>query len=708
MNELVKLTRLDDIAIVTIDNPPVNALSPGVPEGIGRAIEAAATDSGVKAIVVIGAGSTFIAGADIREFQKMTSGEKPRGSLQPLLLAIEDSPKPVVMAIHGQALGGGLEVAMAGHYRVIAPAAQVGQPEVKLGIIPGAGGTQRLPRVAGISKAVEMCAFGEPIQAQEALAAGIVDRIIEGDLSTGAVAFAREIADRPVHKTRGRNEKLTPADPSVFSNARNAARSAKRGQPAPLAAIDAVEASTRLSFEEGCQLEAKLFNECLYSTQSKALIHAFFGERMVNKIPDVPRDTLLYEIGRAAVIGAGTMGGGITMNYANAGIPVIVKETTQEALDRGIGTIRKNYANSVQKGRFSQAVMDQRMTLITPQLTYDGFDQADIIVEAVFEGMALKKQIFGEIDAIAKPSCILASNTSTLDIDEIASATKRAQMVVGHHYFSPANVMRLLEVVRGRATSKVVIATSMALGKRLKKIAVLAGNCRGFIGNRMLGPYFREAQFLIEEGASVEEVNQTMFDFGWAMGPLAVSDLAGLDVGWRIRKEFKHLEKPGVRIPRVADSLCELGRFGQKTGRGFSKYDAERRPSPDNETAALIEELARAAGIERRKITEEEIRDRCLFALVNEGARLLGEGIALRAVDIDIVYLNGYGFPAWRGGPMFYADTVGLKNVLARVTEFEAHHGSDLWSPAPLLHRLAQDGRTFADFDRQIAGQSSA
>lgn len=708
MNELVKLTRLGDIAIVTIDNPPVNALSPGVPEGIGQAIEAAAKDSGVKAIVVIGAGSTFIAGADIREFQKMTSGEKSRGSLLPLLLAIEDSPKPVVMAIHGQALGGGLEVAMAGHYRVIAPAAQVGQPEVKLGIIPGAGGTQRLPRVAGISKAVEMCAFGEPIQAQEALAAGIVDRIIEGDLSTGAVAFAREIADRPVHKTRERNEKLTPADPPVFSNARNAARIAKRGQPAPLAAIDAVEASSRLPFEEGCQLEAKLFNECLYSTPSKALIHAFFGERMVNKIPDVPKDTLLYEIGRAAVIGAGTMGGGITMNYANAGIPVILKETTQEALERGIAAIRKNYANSVQKGRFSQAVMDQRMKLITPQLTYDGFDQADIIVEAVFEGMALKKRVFGEIDAIARPSCILASNTSTLDIDEIASATKRPHMVVGHHYFSPANVMRLLEVVRGRATSKEVIATSMALGKRLKKIAVLAGNCRGFIGNRMLAPYFREAQFLLEEGASVEEVNQTMFDFGWAMGPLAVSDLAGLDVGWRIRKEFKHLEKPGVRIPRVADSLCELGRFGQKAGRGFSKYDAERRPSPDKETAALIEAIARAAGIERRKITEEEIRDRCLFALVNEGARLLGEGIALRAVDVDIVYLNGYGFPAWRGGPMFYADTVGLKNVLVRVTEFQARHGSDLWSPAPLLQRLAQDGRTFADFDRQIAGQSSA
>jgi 3-hydroxyacyl-CoA dehydrogenase len=708
MSDLVKLTRSDDIAVVTIDNPPVNALSPGVPAAIQQSIEAAAQDAAVEAVVVIGAGSTFVAGADIREFQKMTAGEKPRISMAPLLLTIEDSPKPVVMAIHGQALGGGLELAMAGHYRVIAPSAQVGQPEVKLGIIPGAAGTQRLPRLAGVAKAVEMCAFGEPISARDALALGIVDRIIEGDLLAGATAFAREVAARPVPKTRERNEKLAPVDSAVFASARETARNTRRGQPAPLAAIDAVEASTKLPFEEGCKLEAKLFNECLYSTQSKSLIHAFFGERTVNKIPDIPKATPVYEIRRAAVIGAGTMGGGIAMNYANAGIPVIVKETTQEALDRGIGIIRKNYANSVQKGRFSQAVMDERMARITPQLNYDGFDRADIIVEGVFEGMDLKKQVFAEIDKIAKPSCILASNTSTLDIDEIASATKRPEMVIGHHFFSPANVMRLLEVVRGKATSKEVIATSMALAKRLKKVAVLAGNCRGFIGNRMLGPYFREAQFLIEEGASVEVVNQTLYDFGWAMGPLAVSDLAGLDVGWRIRKEFKHLEKPGVRIPRVADRLCELGRFGQKTGRGFSKYGADRRPFPDPETAALIEAVASEAGIERRNITREEIVDRCLFALVNEGAKLLDEGIALRAVDIDIVYLNGYGFPSWRGGPMFYADTVGLVNVLSRIQEFEARHGSDLWSPAPLLKRLAQDGRTFVDFDRQAASQASA
>ena len=708
MNELVKLTRSEDVAVITIDNPPVNALSPGVPEGLLAAIQAAAADAAVRSVVVIGAGSTFIAGADIREFGKMVSGERPRISLLPLLLAIEDSPKPVVMAIHGQALGGGLEVAMAGHYRVIAPGAQIGQPEVKLGIIPGAGGTQRLPRLAGVAKAVEMCAFGEPISAQEALALGVADRIIGADLLGGAVAFAREVENRPASKTRERQEKLAGFDPSVFAAARDTAQKTRRGQKAPLAAIDAVEASPKLPFEEGCRVEARLFDECLYSNQSRALIHAFFGERTVNKIPDIPKNTPLREIRRAAVVGAGTMGGGIAMNYANAGIPVIVKEVSGEALDRGLSTIRKNYANSVAKGRFSQAVMDERMALITPQLTYDGFEEADIIVEAVFEGMGLKKQVFREIDLVAKPSCILASNTSSLDIDEIASATRRPESVIGHHFFSPANVMRLLEVVRGKATSREAIATSMALAKRLKKVAVVAGNCRGFIGNRMLGPYFREAQFLIEEGATVEAVNQTLYDFGWAMGPLAVSDLAGLDVGWRIRKEFKHLEKPGVRVPLVADRLCELGRFGQKTGRGFSLYDENRRPLADPETAALIEQVARQAGIERRAVQAEEIVDRCLFALVNEGARLLGEGIALRAVDIDIVYLNGYGFPAWRGGPMFYADTVGLEKVLGRVREFEARHGSDLWSPAPLLEQLASDGNTFAGYDKQMAVDGSA
>ncbi|HVP00379.1 MAG TPA: 3-hydroxyacyl-CoA dehydrogenase NAD-binding domain-containing protein [Bryobacteraceae bacterium] len=702
MSDLVKYTRDGNVAIITIDNPPVNALSPGVPEGILEGIEKAGADREVEAVVIIGGGRTFIAGADIREFGKITSGSRPRLALYPTLLRIEDSTKPVVMAIHGTAFGGGLEVAMAGHYRVAAASAQVGQPEVKLGIIPGAAGTQRLPRLAGVAKAVEMCAFGEPVDAKAALAAGIIDKIIDGDLLAGAVAFAREAAGMLALKTRERGEKLADAtkNATVFSVARDHAKRTKRGQMAPLAAIDAVEAATRLSFADGCEREAELFQQCLFSTQSKALIHAFFGERTVAKIPDIPKETKTYDIRRAAVIGAGTMGGGIAMNYANAGIPVIVKETTQEALDKGIATIRKNYQNSVSKGRFSAEVMQQRMDLITPTLTYDGFDKADIIVEAVFEGMALKKQIFGEIDRIAKPGCILASNTSTLSIDEIASATSRPQMVIGHHFFSPANVMRLLEIVRGKATSKEVIATSMALAKKLGKVGVLAGNCRGFIGNRMIHCYGREAQFLVEEGAAVDQVDTALYDFGMAMGPLAMGDLAGLDVGWRIRKEFKHLEKPGIRVPLVADELCEMGRYGQKTGAGWYKYDENRKPSGDLVVTALIENIAQRAGIVRRPVSNEEIIERTIYALVNEGARILEEGIALRSVDIDIVYLNGYGFPAWRGGPMFYADTVGLKNVLAKIEEFERRHG-ELWAPAPLLKKLASEGKTFGDFDRE-------
>jgi 3-hydroxyacyl-CoA dehydrogenase len=476
-----------------------------------------------------------------------------------------------------------------------------------------------------------------------------------------------------------------------------------RGLRAPFAAVDAVEAATKLPFDEGCKREAELFNECLYSTESKALIHAFFGERIVGKIPGISKNVKMLDIRRAAVIGAGTMGGGIAMNCANAGIPVMVKETARDALDRGIGVIRKNYAATVAKGRLSQTDMDQRLALITPQLTYDGFEEADIIVEAVFEKMDVKKQVFSEIEKIAKPSCILASNTSSLDIDEIAAATSRPQMVIGTHFFSPANVMKLLEIVRGRATSDEVIATCMALGKKLGKVAVLAKNSHGFIGNRMVGPYLREAQFLVEEGASVEEVNQALYDFGMAMGPLAVDDLAGLDIGYAIRQEFKRLNNSQIRQPLVADRLCEMGRFGQKSGGGWSKYDAYRKPSPDPEVAAIIEKTARQAGIQRRQISQQEIVDRCIYALVNEGAKVLEEGVALRAVDIDITYMYGYGFPAWRGGPMFYADTVGLKNVLARIKEFEEQHGGDLWSPAPLLKRLAESGQSFAAFDKEEA-----
>ncbi len=701
MTELAQLDRHEDVAVITISNPPVNALSPGVPEGIQAAMDSAVKDPQIRAIVIAGCGRNFCAGADIREIEKIIAGEKPIEKLLPLsfLLAIEDCPKPVVMAIHGSALGGGLEMAMAGHYRMAVPGAHLGQTEVNLGLIPGAGGTQRLPRLAGIAKAVEMCAFGEPIGAREALDFGIVDRLAEGDLLADAVEFAREIAGKPVSRTRDRNNKLPDADPAVFASARDRASKTRRGQMAPLAAINAVEAAASLPFVEGCQKEAELFRGCLFSTQSQALLHAFLSERAASKIPNLPREASADEIHRAAVIGAGTMGGGIAMAFANAGIPVIVREASREALDRGMATIRQNYSSSVKKGRFSQTTMDQCMSLITPQLNYDGFQESDVIVEAVFEDMTVKRHVFSEIDEIAKPSCILASNTSTLDIDELASVTKCSAMVIGLHFFSPANVMRLLEIVRGRYTSKDVIATSMALAKRLGKVAVLAENGRGFIGNRTLAPYSREAEFLLEEGASVEEVNQALYDFGMAMGPLAMADLIGLDVWRMIRGELKHLEAPGVRQPLVLDRLCDEGRFGQKAGRGYSRYAGNHRANPDPETAVLIDETARKAGIERRRVAPEEIVYRCVYALINECARVLEEGVALRAADIDVVYLLGFGFPAWRGGPLFYADTVGLKNVVARMAEFESKHGAGLWAPTPLLKKLAESGGTFAALD---------
>jgi 3-hydroxyacyl-CoA dehydrogenase len=704
MDNLVQLTRDQDVTIVTLNNPPVNALSPGVAQGIAQAVEQVAKDDGTKAVVLIGGGRTFMAGADIKEFGKITSGTTRRGAgLLPLLLQIEDLHKPVVVAIHGSAFGGGLELAMASHYRVAAPNAQLGQPEVKLGIIPGAGGTQRLPRLVGVPKAVEMCAEGNPITAQEALRLGLVDRIIEGDLLAGAIAFSREVAAPPL-KTRERADKLgiLRENAPVFATAREKARTKQRGRMAPLAAIDAVEAATKLSFEEGCQVEQKLFLECLFSDQSKALIHAFFGEREVGKIPDIAKETPLLPVNSVAVVGAGTMGGGIAMVFANAGLPVWLKEADQTALDRGLAIIQKNYLSSVKRGRFTEQFADQCLKRIRPTLSYDDFGEADMVVEAVFEGMALKKEVFGRLDRMCRPGAILATNTSTLNIDEIAAATSRPEAVIGTHFFSPANVMRLLEIVRGTASSKEVIATCLQLSKKLGKVGVLVRNCRGFVGNRMFGPYRREAQFLVEEGASMEAVDMALEDFGMAMGPLATGDLAGLDVGWRIRKEYRHLEKPGVRQPFVEDRLSELGRFGQKAGAGWYKYDENRRAIPDPEVNKLVRKWASDAGIAERKISSREIVDRCIFALVNEGARILEEGIALRSVDIDIIYLNGYGFPAYRGGPMWYADSVGLNKVCARISEFHQQHG-EFWEPAPLLKRLAEEGKSFAEFSKEQA-----
>ncbi|MBS1875740.1 MAG: enoyl-CoA hydratase/isomerase family protein [Acidobacteria bacterium] len=702
MSDLVKYTRDGEILIVTIDNPPVNALSPGVPQGIAAGIDQADSDDSVKAVVVIGAGRTFIAGADINEFGKITAGEKSHDiGLNPVLEKIEKCSKPVVMAIHGTAFGGGLETAMSGHYRVAAASAQIGQPEVKLGLIPGAGGTQRLPRLAGLAKALEMCVDGAPIKAAEALETGVVDEIIMGDLLEGAIAWARDIAGVDFRRTRDRNEKLpSPADAApLIAAARDNARKKYRNMMAPLAAIDAIEGAVTLPFEDGLAAEQKLFVDCLFSAQSKSMIHVFFGEREVAKVPGVGKDTPSLPVRSVGVVGAGTMGGGIAISFLNARVPVLLKEVDRAALDRGVAAIRKNYANSVKRGRLTEAQVDERMSLLSPTLDYNRFNEVDLAIEAVFEGMDLKKKVFGQLDRVCRPGAILATNTSTLSIDEIASATSRPESVIGAHFFSPANVMKLLEVVRGAATSKEVINTCMQLAKKIGKVAVLAGNCRGFIGNRMFGPYRREAQFLVEEGASVEAVDQALYRWGMAMGPLATGDLAGLDVGWRIRKEFAHLDKPGVRQPIAEDRLCEMGRFGQKTGSGWYRYDEARNATPDETAAALVREWAIDAGIPQREIAEDEIVDRCVYALVNEGARILEEGFALRAVDIDIAYVLGYGFPAYRGGPMWFADTVGLKHVYERVLEFEQRHG-ELWAPAPLLAELAAEGKTFAGFAR--------
>jgi 3-hydroxyacyl-CoA dehydrogenase len=705
MSDLVQSRREGDVGVITLNNPPVNALSPGVLDGLQAAVQSLLQDSAVRAIVLTGGGRIFCGGADIHEFQKVTSGQKERGSnFLVLLKQIEDAAKPVVCAMHGTAFGGGLELAQACHYRVAAPGTQVGQPEVKLGIIPGAGGTQRLPRLAGVAKAAEMCAVGNPIPVADALASGIVDRIIEGDLVTGAVAFARDIAAKggPPRKTCDLNDKIADkqANARVIAAAREAARKRAPHLVAPLKAIDAVEAATQVPFDKGIQREAELFRECLFSDQSKALVHVFFAEREVSKIPDLPRNTATLPIKRAAVVGAGTMGGGIAMNYANAGIPVLLKEASQEFLDRGLATIRKNYAATVQKGRLTQAQMDERMGLIQPTLDFDRFKEADIVVEAVFEEMALKKKVFAELDKVTRPDAILASNTSTLNIDEIASATGRPRQVIGHHFFSPANVMKLLEIVRGKQSAPEVIATSMALARTLAKVGVLVGNCKGFVGNRLFEYYHREAQFLVEEGAKPEEVDAALVGFGMAMGPLAVIDLAGVDVGWRIRKEHKHLLRAGERVPVIEDRLCEQGRFGQKTGAGWYRYEqGNRTPVPDPAVAQLIEQTSKELGFKRHTIAPQEIVERTVYSLINEGAKVLDEGLALRASDIDVIYIYGYGFPAHRGGPMWFADAEGLPRVYERVCQFHKQHG-DLWKPAPLLKRLVENGTTFAAFDK--------
>lgn len=641
MSDLVLTARDGNILIVTVNNPPVNALSPGVLEGIAEAVTGASADDGVRAIVVIGGGRTFIAGADIREFPRIISGERPKLSLTPLLRQIEDSPKPVVMAIHGTALGGGLETAMAGHYRVAVPSAQVGQPEVKLGLIPGAGGTQRLPRLCGMELALKMCVFGESIGAAEAHASGIIDRVIDGDLLAGAVTFARSV------KTPRRTRDLTvqPAPDELIEQMREAAVAKLRGQSAPLAAIHAVTAAAELPFDDGIEYERQLFEQCLHGSQARALIHVFFGEREVAKLPFLSKDLQPLPVQCAGVVGAGTMGRGIAMTFANAGLTVLLTDRSESEIAHAMDAIAKLYARSVKSGRFTQAEADTRLSRIRPVIGFADFDTADVIVEAVYENLRVKQAVFAEIDRVARPGCVLATNTSTLNIDLIAQATERPEWVIGMHFFSPANVMRLLEVVRGRQTSHEVIATAMELGRKLKKLPVLAGNCFGFIGNRMFGPYRAAAVRCVEEGASPWQVDRALEEWGMAMGPLAVGDLAGLDIAWAVRRE-------AGQGSSFEDVLYRHGRYGQKTREGWYLYDDSGR-QPDHAVELMVREYAAEEGIPQREFSDEEIVERTIGALRAEGRRVLAEGVAQRPVDIDMVYVHGYGYPAWRGGPMF-------------------------------------------------------
>ncbi|HXY00687.1 MAG TPA: 3-hydroxyacyl-CoA dehydrogenase NAD-binding domain-containing protein [Candidatus Limnocylindrales bacterium] len=708
MNDLAELQEVDGVAVLLVNNPPVNALSAGVPEAIAAAIRSAEANSNAHAIVLMGAGKTFIAGADIKQLEDMAWGRGAGApNLHNLLLQIEDCAKPVVMAIHGTALGGGLEVAMAGHYRVAVPSAQLGQPEVNLGIIPGAEGTQRLPRLAGVEKALEMCVTGKPLMAAAALEAGLLDSILEGDLRSQAVKFANRISEEggPHPKTRERAAALKSASTldAALAKARELAAKSKKNMLAPLKAIEAIAAAATLPFAEGCARERALFQECVTSDQCRALIHAFFAERGAGKVPGVAKEPPALPIERIGILGAGTMGGGIAMACVNVGIPVLLKDSNQQSLDAGMAAIRKNYDVSVQRGRFTPEMVAERIARIHPQLDYSGFDSLDLVIEAVFENSELKRKVFSELTAITKPQAILASNTSTLNIDEFAAATLHPENVLGLHFFSPANVMRLLEIVRTKSSASQTVAAALAFAKRISKVGVVVGNCPGFVGNRMMFPYMYEAQFLVEEGATPEQVDLALARFGMAMGIFEVDDMAGLDVAWRIRKELRHFSEPGARRPLVADQLCEMDRFGQKTGKGWYAYGQDRKPNPDPEVLALIRDSARKAGIPQREFSDQEIVERALYGLINEGARLLEEGFALRAADIDVIYLNGYGFPSWRGGPMFYADTVGLTRILDRIQQFQREHGSR-WTPANLLRNLAEANRTFREYDAEHTG----
>ncbi|GAA6119711.1 3-hydroxyacyl-CoA dehydrogenase NAD-binding domain-containing protein [Acidovorax sp. FG27] len=690
-----------DIAVITLNNPPVNGLGHATRKGITDGLERANADAAVKAIVITGAGGAFSGGADIKEFGTDKALQEP--NLLSVISTVENSAKPVVAAIHTVCMGGGLELALGCHYRIAAPGCNVALPEVKLGLLPGAGGTQRLPRVVGVEPALNMIVSGEPVKSEligSIPGQKLFDKMAASpeSLAEEALAFARSVADsRPLPLVRNLPCKHPEGD-AYFQFARNMVKGMAKNLPAPAKCVDAVEAATKRKFADGMAYERELFINLMWTPESRALRHIFFSERAASKIPDVPSDTPQRAIKTVGVIGAGTMGGGIAMNFLNAGIPVTILETKQEALDRGTATIRKNYESQVKKGKLKEDKYQQRMGLLQTTLSYEDLKDADLIIEAVFEEMGVKEAVFKQLDAVAKPGAILASNTSTLDVDQIASFTKRPQDVVGMHFFSPANVMRLLEVVRGKETAKEVLATVMAIAKKIKKTAVVSGVCDGFIGNRMIERYSQQAGFLLDEGATPQQVDRAIEKFGFAMGPFRMGDLAGNDIGWAIRKR-RAVERPDMKYSRTADRLCELGRFGQKTGAGWYDYQAGKRDAiPSELVNKMVEDHRKELGVTPRKISDEEIVQRLVFALVNEGAKILDEGIASKAGDIDMVYLTGYGFPIHRGGPMHYASELGLFNVEQAMKRFAKNPLDDAaaWEPAPLLSRLAAEGRAFA------------
>ena len=695
MTHSVSYTKDGDIGIITVNNPPVNALSHHVRQGLLESFIEANTDDTI-ATVLICDGRTFIAGADITEFGKPLQAPSFLGTME----VIENLQKPSVAAIHGTALGGGLETALCCHYRVAVPSARVGLPEVALGLLPGGGGTQRLPRLIGPEAALQAITSGVPMAANQAQKVGVIDAVVyEGNLLEGAKAFARAlVADgAPLKKVRDLSDKVTGVDLAIFDAARTQASKERRGFEAPQRCIDCVEAACTLPFDEGLAKEQELFRQVLTSNQSAAQRHIFFAERAAAKVNDMPKDTKPLAIKKVGIIGAGTMGGGIAMNFVNAGIPVTILETSQEFLDKGLAVVRGNYERSAKKGRFTAEQVEQRMGLLTPTLDYAAIGDVDMVIEAVFENMDIKKDVFAKLDAATKPECILASNTSTLDVNAIASVTKRPDKVIGTHFFSPANVMRLLEIVRGEKTSFETLATAQAVAKTINKIGVVVGVCDGFVGNRMLHYYGGQAEFMLEEGCLPHNIDDAIYDLGLAMGPLSMGDLAGLDVSWRIRQGRGLPERlpEGARYCGIPDLICERGRFGQKTGAGYYKYEkGDRTRYPDPEIEALIVNYSKAKGIQRRDISREEIVERSMYALINEGARILEEGIAQRASDIDVIYVYGYGFPAYLGGPMFYADTVGLDKVYKRVCEFSEQDPAS-WQPAPLLKKLAKEGGRF-------------